>query len=206
MLNWEPLPKSADPRPRSQYSNGAVADETMCDTLGLASNETGTQHGIPDSLLRELIAAFPQGGVLLPDADNNNSQLLETRLAKSFPEAKSLLFIPLWDWNKGQWLAGTFVWTKDSEQERTLGIDELPYFKVFGDSIISEIARLDSFLKEKSKFGLISSVSHEIRSPLHGILANAELLSSSPLQPEQQQTVKALEMCGITLLDTMNHL
>ncbi|CBF84393.1 hypothetical protein AN9048.2 [Aspergillus nidulans FGSC A4] len=206
MLNWEPLPKNADPRPRSQYSNSAVADETICDTLGLASNETDTQHGIPDSLLRELIAAFPQGGVLLPDADNDNSQLPETRLAKSFPEAKSLLFIPLWDWNKGQWLAGTFVWTKDSEQERALGVDELHYFKVFGDSIISEIARLDWSLKEKSKFGLISSVSHEIRSPLHGMLANAELLSSSPLQPEQQQTVKALEMCGITLLDTMNHL
>ncbi|KAL4756838.1 hybrid sensor histidine kinase/response regulator [Aspergillus foveolatus] len=206
MLNWEPLPKNADPRPRSQYSNGAVADETICETLGLASNETDNQHGISDSLLRELIAAFPQGGVLLPDADNDNSQLLETRLAKLFPEAKSLLFIPLWDWNKGQWLAGTFVWTKDSEQERALGFDELHYFKVFGDSIISEIARLDWSLKEKSKFGLISSVSHEIRSPLHGMLANAELLSSSPLQPEQQQTVKALEMCGITLLDTLNHL
>ncbi|KAL4733188.1 hypothetical protein BDV11DRAFT_210397 [Aspergillus similis] len=206
MLDWEPLPKNADPRPRSQYSNGAMADETICDTLGLASNESGTQQGIPDSLLRELIAAFPQGGVLLPDTDNNNPQLLETRLAKSFPQAKSLLFIPLWDWNKGQWLAGTFVWTKDSEQERALGFDELHYFKVFGDSIISEIARLDWSLKEKSKFGLISSVSHEIRSPLHGMLANAELLSSSPLQSEQRQTVKALETCGITLLDTMNHL
>ncbi|KAL4750659.1 hypothetical protein BDW72DRAFT_111113 [Aspergillus terricola var. indicus] len=206
MLNWEPLPKNADPRPRSQYSNGAMADETICDTLGLASNESDTQHGIPDSLLRELIAAFPQGGVLLPDADNDNPQLLETRLAKLFPQAKSLLFIPLWDWNKGQWLAGTFVWTKDSEHERALGFDELHYFKVFGDSIISEIARLDWSLREKSKFGLISSVSHEIRSPLHGMLASAELLSSSPLQPEQRQTVKALETCGITLLDTMNHL
>lgn len=125
---------------------------------------------------------------------------------KHFPQAKSLLFIPLWDWNKGQWLAGTFVWTKDNDQERSLGLDELHYFKVFGDSIISEIARLDWSQKEKSKFDLISSMSHELRSPLHGMLANAELLSESGLQPEQREAMKALETCGIILLDTMNNL
>ncbi|KAL4900403.1 hypothetical protein BDW74DRAFT_161893 [Aspergillus multicolor] len=206
MIDWEPLPKNADPRPRTQYPNGAVPDEAMCDTLGLTLNEIGPQNGIPDSLLRELIIALPQGGVLHPDAGSDDHELLETRLAKSFPQAKSLLFIPLWDWNKGQWLAGTFVWTKGSDQERALGLDELHYFKVFGDSIISEIARLDWSQKEKSKFDLISSVSHELRSPLHGMLANAELLSASLLQPEQRDTVKALETCGITLLDTMNHL
>ncbi|KAL4972766.1 hypothetical protein BDW66DRAFT_143508 [Aspergillus desertorum] len=206
MPDWEPLPKNADPCPRDHYPNGAMAEETMCDTLGQTSNGSGPQHGIPDSLLRELITAFPQGGVLHPDAGSDDLQLLETRLTKQFPQAKSLLFIPLWDWNKGQWLAGTFVWTNDSEQERALGLDELHYFKVFGDSIISEIARLDWSQKEKSKFDLLSSVSHEIRSPLHGMLANVELLSASALPPEQWETVKALETCGVTLLDTMNHL
>lgn len=153
-----------------------------------------------------MIAALPQGGVLHPDEDSPDPSLLSTQLVKHFPQAKSLLFIPLWDWNKGQWLAGTFVWTKDSDQERSLGLDELHYFKVFGDSIISEIARLDWSQKEKSKFDLISSMSHELRSPLHGILANAELLSASGLQPEQREAMKALETCGITLLDTMNNL
>lgn len=153
-----------------------------------------------------MIAALPQGGVLHPDNVSPNSSLLENRLANYFPQAKSLLFVPLWDWNKGQWLAGTFVWTRDSDQERSLGLDELHYFKVFGDSIISEIARLDWTQKEKSKFDLISSMSHELRSPLHGMLANAELLSASSLQPEQREAMKALETCGITLLDTMNNL
>ncbi|KAL6230658.1 hypothetical protein BDW75DRAFT_222028 [Aspergillus navahoensis] len=206
LLGWEPLPKNADPRPRCQYPNDPQAGEIMCDTLGLASNEISPLNGISELLLRELITALPQGGVFHPDAGSDNLDLLETRLAKSFPQAKSLLFIPLWDWNKGQWLAGTFVWTKDGDQERALGLDELHYFKVFGDSIISEIARLDWSQKEKSKFNLISSVSHELRSPLHGMLANAELLSASVLQPEQRETVNALQTCGITLLDTINHL
>ncbi|KAL4994457.1 hypothetical protein BDV10DRAFT_176772 [Aspergillus recurvatus] len=208
LLGWESLPKNADPQPRCQYPNDTQAGEIMCDTLGLALNENDISPllGISDSLLRELITALPQGGVLHPDVDSDDLDLLEIRLAKSFPQAKSLLFIPLWDWNKGQWLAGTFVWTKDGDQERALGLDELHYFKVFGDSIISEIARLDWSQKEKSKFNLISSVSHELRSPLHGMLANAELLSASLLQPEQRETVNALQTCGITLLDTMNHL
>lgn len=161
---------------------------------------------IPNSLLRQLIAALPQGGVLHPDDDAPSPSLLQNRLAKHFPQTKSRLFIPLWVWNKGQWLAGTFVWTKDSDQERSLGLDELQYFKVFGDSIISEIARLDWSQKAKSKIDLISSVSHELRSPLHGMLANAELLSASLLQPEQRETMKTLESCGIILLDMMNNL
>ncbi|KAL4939903.1 hypothetical protein BDV06DRAFT_224567 [Aspergillus oleicola] len=206
LQDWEPLPKNADPRPRSQSPYAITQSvDTVCDIFGLAVNEDG-RYGISDALLRELIAALPQGGVLHPDENSTDPSLLETRLATFFPQARSLLFIPLWDWNKGQWLAGTFVWTKDSEQERALGLDEVHYFKIFGDSIISEIARFDWLLKEKSKFDLISSVSHELRSPLHGMLANAELLAASMLQPEQRETVKALETCGITLLDTMNHL
>ncbi|KAL2837354.1 hypothetical protein BJY01DRAFT_221092 [Aspergillus pseudoustus] len=138
--------------------------------------------------------------------ERSNPQVLAARLSQCFPQAKSLLFIPLWDWNKGQWLAGTFVWTKATDNERSLGLDELGYFKVFGDSIISEIARLSWAQKEKSKFDLISSVSHELRSPLHGMLASAELLSVLTLDAEQREIVKALETCGTTLLDTMNHL
>ncbi|KAL4802428.1 hypothetical protein BDV18DRAFT_146716 [Aspergillus unguis] len=204
-FEWESLPKNADPNPSSYRAPGSPYHGLPCDTLGLALNEEGIQHGISDGVLRELITALPHGGVLHPDTLSADSSL-ENKLAQSFPQAKSLLFIPLWDWNKGQWLAGTFVWTKDSDQERDLGMDELHYFKVFGDSIISEIARLDWSQKEKSKFDLISSVSHELRSPLHGMLANAELLAASLVDPEQRETVKALETCGITLLDTMNHL
>ncbi|CEL10277.1 hypothetical protein ASPCAL13399 [Aspergillus calidoustus] len=246
LTDWEPLPKNADPRPRSNSPcclSGAQREETLCETFGLALDNYqpgcghNKTHAVPSSLLQHLIAALPQGGVLHldegfervdPDAlastplqsieapfgisqtsqpcNRSNPQILAARLAQCFPQAKSLLFIPLWDWDKGQWLAGTFVWTKAADNERSLGLDELNYFKVFGDSIISEIARLSWSQKEKSKFDLISSISHELRSPLHGMLANTELLSTSALQPEQRDIVKALETSGLTLLDTMNHL
>ncbi|KAL3456616.1 hypothetical protein BJX64DRAFT_281184 [Aspergillus heterothallicus] len=213
MTDWEPLPKNADPRVRS-YSPcclpGYKPQSTTCKTLGVALDDQliggdpeGLQHAVQSSLLQHLIVTLPQGGVLHLD---EGPEVLAARLSRCFPQAKSLLFIPLWDWNKGQWLAGTFVWTRATDNERSLGLDELNYFKVFGDSIISEIARLTWAQKEKSKFDLISSVSHELRSPLHGMLANAELLSASTLHPDQREIVKALETSGITLLDTMNHL
>jgi hypothetical protein len=42
--------------------------------------------------------------------------------------------------------------------------------------------------------------------PLHGMLASAELLTANDLQPAQYDIVKMVETCGLTLLDTMNHM
>lgn len=139
-----------------------------------------------------------------PAGGSNVLQVTASRLASYFPGAKTVVFLPLWDWNKGHWLAGTLIWSRDSE--RPLELEEFHYFKVFGDAIISEIAKAKSFELENSKSDFISSVSHELRSPLHGMLASAELLLETALKPDQRDLVKMLETCGLTLLDTMNHL
>lgn len=125
-------------------------------------------------------------------------------LAQQLPEADSVLFFPLWDWNKSRWLAGTLLWT--NKMQRALGVEELGFFKAFSNSIISEVARVDWDNTEKSKSNFISSISHELRSPLHGILGNTELLRSTALEPGQADMVKMIEACGLTLLDVVNHL
>lgn len=189
-----------------------------------------------ESLLQHLVTAFPHGEVFdLEDAsactppatldeehpehhrrrsslaeyassldDRNISRVFAARLLNHFPEAKSVIFLPLRDWDRSEWVAGTFLWTRDAE--RALGLEELHYFKVFGDSILSEVARVNWSRQEQSKSSFISSISHELRSPLHGMLASAELLSGTSLQPDQREVVKMLETCGLTLLDTMTHL
>ena len=48
--------------------------------------------------------------------------------------------------------------------------------------------------------------SHELRSPLHGILASAELLQESSTGANQTELISMVDSCGRTLLDTMNHL
>lgn len=60
-------------------------------------------------------------------------------------------------------------------------------------------------IADKAKGDFISSVSHELRSPLHGILASAEFLADTDLDSFQRSFVDTIESCGRTLLDTINH-
>ncbi|KAL2807823.1 hypothetical protein BJX63DRAFT_439832 [Aspergillus granulosus] len=227
---WEPLPSTlnpgflADPYPSPLDIPGvgslSKAAEHPCVLLGRALRDT-TQSASPhcnfnitDQILDDLMANFPRGQIFDLCALRSEEWSFQApepvrdlcrQLARHFPGATSILFSPIWDWNKSRWLAGTLVWT--SNTFRALGADELHYFKVFGDSIISEVARVDWTTTQQSKSAFMSSVSHELRSPLHGILASAELLGATSLPPqEQQHLVNMVEACGMTLLDTLNHL
>jgi signal transduction histidine kinase len=176
-----------------------------------------------EDLLNLLVTSFPQGQIFnlddsvdsddyvsyesgLNDSETQNKlmQMATRQLSQILPAANSVLFFPLWDHNKSRWMAGTLVWTQDNH--RALGIEELHYFKIFGDSIVSEVSRAHWATTEKSKFDFISSISHELRSPLHGILASAELLQATSLEPAQEEMVKMIEASGLTLLDTTDHL
>jgi signal transduction histidine kinase/CheY-like chemotaxis protein len=68
-----------------------------------------------------------------------------------------------------------------------------------------QISRLDSITANNMKSDFISSISHEFRSPLHGILASAEFLHDSELDSTQGELVSTIQTCGSTLLDTINH-
>jgi signal transduction histidine kinase len=213
----------ADPYPSPVDIPGvgslSKAAEDPCTLLGRALRDTTISaypqcdFNITDKILDDLMANFPQGQIFdLSETKNEEWSIqppdpvrdLCRQLACHFPDASSVLFSPIWDWNKSRWLAGTLVWT--SNNFRALGADELHYFKVFGDSIISEVARVDWATTQKSKSAFMSSVSHELRSPLHGILASAELLGATSLPPQEQHLVNMVEACGMTLLDTLNHL
>lgn len=176
---------------------------------------------MPEVLLNTLVTHFPHGQIFdtgslegtLGDQSQAHSDLLLPpqnyemvlqHLAWILPGATSVLFCPLWDYHKSRWMAGTLAWTRDNH--RPIESDELNYFKVFGDSIVSEIARISWSATEKSKFDFISSISHELRSPLHGILASAELLNTTSLEPVQGEMVKMIESSGHTLLDTTDQL
>jgi signal transduction histidine kinase len=87
-----------------------------------------------------------------------------------------------------------------------LGPEELGFFKAFNNSIISEVARVEWDAAEKSKSDFISSISHELRSPLHGVLGSTELLQATNLKPAQADMVKMIQSCGLTLLDVLDHL
>ncbi|PWY95908.1 sensor histidine kinase/response regulator [Aspergillus sclerotioniger CBS 115572] len=207
--------------------------EKLCEPLGVASSQhplgnSTSMFRLPltEGLLHDMFTAFPQGEVLHPhqsvgsppssflhqrrhsihsiQGEHSLRHSINAKLAHNFPEAKSVVFLPLWNWNKSRWLAGTLVWTSDNQ--RRLGQDDLHFLKTFGDSIVSGFCQIDWTATEKAKSDLLSSVSHELRSPLHGMLASTELLQTTSLDSTQQDMVTMVETCGLTLLDTMNHL
>ncbi|KAK2038478.1 histidine kinase G7 [Colletotrichum somersetense] len=126
-------------------------------------------------------------------------------IAAIFPEARSVAFVPLWDTLKHRWCAGGFVCS--TTPGRTFAVEhELSYLQAFSIVIMSEVDRLNAQLVETSKMDLLSSLSHELRSPLHGIVLGAELLSDTHLDAFQGETLASIETCSRTLLETMNHL
>ncbi|KAJ6120961.1 hypothetical protein N7523_005241 [Penicillium sp. IBT 18751x] len=208
-------------------SHGA---EAFCEILGQALRSSSKasfkdkdEIDLTEELLERMITAFPQGQVFnfndrIDDShylsyqsggdeiatELKNLSQITNELAKHLPGADSALFFPLWDWNKSRWLAGTLLWT--GNMHRALGMEELGFFRAFSNSIVSEVARVNWDSMEKSKSDFISSISHEFRSPLHGILGNTELLRATTLELAQGDMVKMIESCGLTLLDVVNHL
>ncbi|KAH8667952.1 histidine kinase-group I protein [Tricladium varicosporioides] len=125
-------------------------------------------------------------------------------LSKHFPGVRQLLFVPLWDAGRSRWLSGCFVWS--TELTRILSKQsELSFLTAFGNSVMAEWSRIDTEIANQKKGDFIGSISHELRSPLHGILASAEFLSDEVKSTFETSMVETIASCGRTLLDTINH-
>lgn len=76
------------------------------------------------------------------------------------------------------------------------------YLAAFSNSLMAELTTLDTMATDQSKSRFISSVSHELRSPLHGVLAGVDFLLESSLDPFQQEMATTVKLAGNTILDT----
>jgi signal transduction histidine kinase len=125
-------------------------------------------------------------------------------LSAIFPNARGVALVPIWDANRERWFAGGLVWTQDPTRILTTQA-ELSYLRAFGSAVMGEVARLDMQRADKAKADVLGSLSHELRSPLHGIVLGIELLHDTSLDSFQEDVLHTLETCSRTLLDTMDH-
>lgn len=131
-------------------------------------------------------------------------RFIPTEFLKVLPKVRSLIFLPLWCPATERWIAGGFIWT--TQAGRLMSPDnELPYLQAFGNSVTSEVARLNAQKADRAKTTFIASISHELRSPLHGILGSVEFLRETVASAYQESLVSSIETCGKTLLDTIDH-
>jgi signal transduction histidine kinase len=121
------------------------------------------------------------------------------------PESRSIVFTPLWDSHKRRWYAGSISWTKAAHRVFTSDA-ELAFLLTFGNSIMAEVQQLGAHFAERAKSDLLAGLSHELRSPLHGIFGTAELLGDTIMDGLQRGFVHTISSCAFTLLGSINQL
>lgn len=122
-------------------------------------------------------------------------------LGKIVGEARSIAFFPVWDATNDRYRSCLFAWTLHSNRCFD-GNEDVTYLSAFSHSLIAEISRIETIASDVAKGKFIGSMSHEMRSPLHGILAGVELLLGTNLTSFQEEMALSVALAGRTLLDT----
>ncbi|KAK5730030.1 hypothetical protein LTR17_011433 [Elasticomyces elasticus] len=126
-------------------------------------------------------------------------------IRRLFPGVRSLALCGMWDQNRGRWFSGCAIWSY--APLRLLSDSEVNYMSAFCDVVMAEIYRLEAQNSDRMKADFISSISHELRSPLHGILGSVECLQELSFADSfHSDLVSQIEVCGRTLLDIVEHL
>ncbi|KAJ6172551.1 hypothetical protein N7470_001618 [Penicillium chermesinum] len=173
-------------------ANGSVSEDSDDPTKGVSGSDQDRTSANRDSRAGSSRRQKP----FRQDADT---------LVKIFSGARNILLLPIWNSDKNRWFAGAIVWTNQPDRIFTFQ-NELVYISAFTNSIMAEIRRVDVEVAEKAKTNLVSSITHELRNPLHGILGTADILSDTAMNALQYGMVHTIESCGRTLLDTINNL
>ncbi|RFU29202.1 hypothetical protein B7463_g7145, partial [Scytalidium lignicola] len=199
----------------------------LCQSIRPGYNFSGSDPenspSLTEASLQDLLTEFPRGAVFYfdesgfitsscaddssqsdADVDSDLHFSVATDLLKLLPGARSIALLPLRDSTKSSWFTVGLAWSSDPV--RSIRVEDFAYLRAFGNSIMVEVSRLEVISADQAKTVFLSSISHELRSPLHGILANAELLSATSTGHIQDEMIEAIEICGRTLLDTMDHL
>ncbi|UPX17003.1 uncharacterized protein EKO05_0007381 [Ascochyta rabiei] len=182
-----------------EYPHGKVFNYT---TMGVSMSSTDDSSSNRSS--REEL--LPSRDDTRPTASRRHDRA--SRSSKAISEllvgARSVAFVPFWDYERSRWFAGCLCWTNNADRLLSVSVD-LAYFTIFSHSIMRELSRLDAVALNQQKTTFVASISHELRSPLHGILGTLEFIKDTPLDTFQTSMLNSLNSCGQTLLDTINH-
>ncbi|KAF4954193.1 hypothetical protein FSARC_12205 [Fusarium sarcochroum] len=176
-------------------ANGDLQPDELPDDTNRRPTINITQEGMP-----------PWG--YLPNRQEHKLRIQQKEaniLRETFPGSRSVAFVPIWDLRKKRWSAGGFIYTFNIKRNFTIDLD-LSYLRALGMLAAAEAFKLETMVADKAKTDALGSLSHELRSPLHGAVLSVELLNDTNLTIPQQNIVRTIETCCRTLSDTIDHL
>ena len=191
------LPEPSLRRILQKYPNGGII---QFDSEGrLTYNEVGI-HQMPHGMRTDAQPLPIQRSQ--SDSEESCMDYIEDfeaeELLRIMPGARSVILLPLWDSSRNRFFAFSIGWA--TNPTRILELEGLIYLTSFANSVLAELSRLDTLAADRAKADFISSISHELRSPLHGVLASAELLREISVDSTQSHHIHTIEVCGSTLL------
>ena len=133
------------------------------------------------------------------------TRISHAEILEKIPGVRTMIFIPLVDPITSKWIAGGFVFTNTANRMMSLE-SNISYLKAFGASISAEVSRAAVEKLDRAKTTFIASMSHELRSPLHGILGSVEFLQDTATDSYQAGLITSISNCSKTLLDTLSNL
>jgi hypothetical protein len=119
-----------------------------------------------------------------------------------FPKVRSICLIGLWDPVRQKNHSACIILSYSPIRI----FDDLNYIDAFCMCVTAQLGRQDVDQANKAKSDFISSISHELRSPLHGILGTTEMLLEEVTDANIRQMISQIDSCGRTLSDTTEHL
>ncbi|PNS19855.1 Hybrid signal transduction protein dokA [Sphaceloma murrayae] len=177
------------------YPNGKVFNFSDDGTVDTSSGQEGSAPKIlPESISFERKVNGSQAQDIGKEAE---------LLSRLCDDARSIAFVPVWDPHREKWRAGALIWSSTPGKHFTSD-EDLGYLSSFAHNISGNLLKLDMLAADQAKATFISMISHELRSPLHGVLAGAEYLLDTELAPMQREMATTVKLAGGALLDTIN--
>lgn len=181
-----------------EYPHGKVFNYTVSGISMSSTDDSSSHRGSHDEFQAS------NGQRPAPSRRSGRASRSSKAVSELLPGARSVAFVPFWDYERSRWFAGCLCWTNNPDRLLSVSVD-LAYFNIFSHSIMRELSRLDAVALNQQKTTFVASISHELRSPLHGILGTLEFIRDTPLDTFQTSMFNSLNSCGQTLLDTINH-
>jgi signal transduction histidine kinase len=180
----------------------------------LAQQCSGSNHKsgpIEDSTAEKLLQTFPRGAVLqLLSVDKGGvyvattqggsgpGTIIKLNLHGQYPGVEQFMFMPLWDSFHDRDSAFILGWTSRFTRVYYSATD-LPSLSSFGAAIMTQVRRSEAQVLSRKKADFVGSISHEMRSPLHGFLSSVSLLRDTGYSAEQLDLLENAESCGLQL-------
>ncbi|KAH8895377.1 hypothetical protein GQ53DRAFT_839022 [Thozetella sp. PMI_491] len=179
-------------------ADGAVSDHT---------SSSGADDAPPGRRVTPPPPGTPNSSSSRPQTPKppKKRKTVASRIIKMFPGARSVAIVPLWDPQTGRPFAAGLAWTLMPTRILTKE-SEVSYLRVFALATMAEVARLKTRMADKAKSDILGSISHELRSPLHGVVGAVELLRNTLLDVLQESILWTIETSARTLTDTIDHL